>query len=137
MRRSVLVLLALVFALPLVAEVAKPPRVRIVAPKRNATIRGGTVTVRFKADGIAIVPATGLKEDGKAHHHLFVDADVTPADSVIPKTPQIHHLGSGADSLVLAGLTPGRHRLIAVMAWGTHVPVAGARTDTITITVTP
>lgn len=137
MRRSLLVLLALATAAPLITAMAAPPRVRIVAPKRNATVRGESVTVRFKAEGIAIVPATGLKEEGKAHHHLFVDADLTPADSVIPKTPQIHHLGNGADSLVLTGLAPGRHRLIAVMAWGTHVPVAGARTDTITITVTP
>jgi hypothetical protein len=32
---------------------------------------------------------------------------------------------------VRIALAPGRHRLIAVLAWGDHVPVANALRDTI------
>lgn len=114
-----------------------PPSVSIAAPLESDTVRGTSLTVRLQAAGIRIVPASGVQVADEAHHHLFLDADVTPADSVIPKTAQIHHLGNGADSLVLEGLTPGAHRLIAVLAWGTHVPVTGARTDTVHFIVAP
>jgi hypothetical protein len=115
----------------------EPPSVSITAPLEGDTVRGSSLIVRLQAAGIRIVPASGVQVDGEAHHHLFLDADLTPADSVIPKTAQIHHLGNGADSLVLEGLSPGAHRLIAVLAWGTHVPVPGARTDTVTFIVAP
>ncbi len=131
--RTLMLLPALVAA----AFIAKPPAVRIDAPRSGSTVTGTAVTVRLKATGIRIVPASGLKVDGEAHHHVFVDADLTPADSAIPKTGQIYHLGSGADTLRLEGLAPGAHRLIAVLAWGNHVPVAGARTDTVRFTVKP
>lgn len=136
MRRSFYVAALAVLAACSLAAI-KPPRARIVSPKAGSTLASGSVLVRFKADGIAIVPASGVQEAGKAHHHLFVDADLSPSSEVIPKTAQIHHLGNGADTLRLENLAPGRHRLIAVLAWGTHVPVAGARPDTIVVTVAP
>jgi hypothetical protein len=139
MRRpsSVIWLTAVALLAACTLDAAKPPRVTIVAPKNGSTVEGTSVLVRFKAEGIAIVPASGVKEDGKAHHHLFVDADVTPSSDVIPKTAQIYHLGNGADTLRIEKLAPGKHRLISVMAWGTHVAVAGARQDTVVITVAP
>jgi len=139
MRRpsSVIWLTAVALLAACTLDAAKPPRVTIVAPKNGSTVEGTSVLVRFKAEGLAIVPASGVKEDGKAHHHLFVDADVTPSADVIPKTAQIYHLGNGADTLRIEKLAPGTHRLISVMASGTHVAVAGARQDTVVITVAP
>lgn len=119
-------------------EAAPPPAVAvpgvtILAPTGAALI-GDSVTVRLRAEGIAIVPATGSRVEGEAHHHLFVDADVTPEGEAIPRGEGIHHLGTGADSLRI-GLAPGTHRLIAVLAWGDHVPVAGAARDTVVLTI--
>lgn len=96
-----------------------------------------SLTVRFGANGeVAITPATGTKVDGEAHFHLFVDAEVTPDDEVVPNGEGIYHLGDGADSVRIA-IGPGAHRLIALLAWGDHVPVAGASRDTIVIEVIP
>ena len=97
-----------------------------------ATLVGDSITVRFGAFGATVVPATGSRVEGEVHHHLFVDADVTPDGEPVPKSEGIYHLGDGADSLRIA-IAPGRHRLIAVLAWGDHVPVTGASRDTIMI----
>ncbi|MDX2192768.1 MAG: DUF4399 domain-containing protein [Gemmatimonadales bacterium] len=134
MRRIVISLGVLACAAGVSAATAQAPRVRITAPKKNA-VTGPDVTVSLEATGVQVVPASGLKEDGKGHHHLFIDAPLTPADSIIPKTEQIVHLGSGAASYELKGLPPGKHTVIAVFAWGNHVPVAGMKPDTVTFTV--
>lgn len=109
-------------------DILSPPPGPIVAD---------SLTVHFGANGeVTITPATGTKADGEAHFHLFVDAEVTPDGEVIPKGEGIYHLGNGADS-VRVPVSPGMHRLIAVLAWGDHVPVAGATRDTIVIEVIP
>ncbi len=132
-------LLLLVCALASCArdDAAPPPPseervgVEILSPMPLA-IMGDSLRVLFGAFGATVVPATGSRVDGEVHHHLFVDVDVTPEGEPVPKSEGIYHLGDGADSLWIA-LAPGRHRLIAVLAWGDHVPVTGASRDTITI----
>ncbi len=103
--------------------------VEILAPM-PVTIVSDSLTVRFGAFGATVVPATGTRVEGEVHHHLFVNADVTPEGEPVPNGEGIYHLGDGADTVRVA-LAPGRHRLIAVLAWGDHVPVEGASRDTI------
>jgi hypothetical protein len=117
---------------PAVAEV---PRVELRGPD-GPSLAGDSLTVRFTAYGVTIVPATGTAVAGEGHHHLFIDRDPTPDGEVIPKGDGIVHLGSGADSVRLM-LDAGTHRLIAVLASGDHVPVAGAGRDTLELVVTP
>lgn len=128
----------LLFSLTLVAcagDPTPPPPsndqvgVEILAPMPAAFL-GDSLTVVFGAFGATVVPATGTKVEGEVHHHLFVDVDVTPENEPVPRAEGIYHLGDGADSVRIA-LAPGRHRLIAVLAWGDHVPVANASRDTI------
>lgn len=95
------------------------------------------VTIRLGATGVLVVPATGTREDGKGHHHLVVDGDA-PSDTLpIPQPPVAFHLGNGATEKVLDSLPPGPHRVIAILAWGDHVPMTGVRRDTITFIVKP
>lgn len=95
------------------------------------------VTIRLGATGVVVVPATGTREDGKGHHHLVVDGDA-PSDTLpIPQPPVAYHLGNGATEKVLDSLPPGPHRVIAILAWGDHVPMTGVRRDTITFIVKP
>jgi len=110
-------------------SVAPPIAVRIVSPASGDTV-GPDVLVRLAVTGARAVPADGSRREGEGHHHLFVDADPTPSDSVIPKLEGIYHIGTGADTLRLSGLTPGRHRLIAIFAFGDHVPMPGVAPDT-------
>ncbi len=131
-----LLLFTALAASPNTAQTSAQPRVRILSPRRNQVVRA-PVTVKLAAHGVEVVPASGKKEEGKGHHHLFVDADPTSSDSVIPKKPQIFHLGNGASEVVLTAeqLPPGRHRIIAVFATGDHVPMRGVRPDTVVFKV--
>jgi hypothetical protein len=109
--------------------------VTIEAPMDGATVTGPNVTVRYSTTGVQIAPA-GTMEAGTGHHHLFVDVDVTPMGEVIPAgVPGIIHLGMAQTEHVVEGLSPGEHRLIAVVADGMHIPLNPSVADTVTITV--
>ncbi len=130
------VALRLALLLPLAAcstpapeQVVAAPRVSIHLPAEGAVV-GDTVQLHLGAEGISIVAATGERVEGEAHHHLFIDTDPTPDSVMIPKDDRIRHLGTGADTISLV-LAPGKHRIIAVVAWGDHVPVKGAVRDTV------
>jgi len=131
-------LLAAVLLLAACRERPAPPPVaaaeRILSPTEGDTVPADFV-VRLGVTGARVVPATGTRVEGEGHHHLYVDVDLTPADSAIPKTEGVYHLGSGADSLALQGVAPGPHRLIARFAYGDHVPMTTVATDTVWIVV--
>ncbi len=93
------------------------------------------LTVRLGATGVEVIPASGQREDGKGHHHLVLDGDSPPDSLPIPQPPVAFHLGNGAVERVFDSLTPGPHRLIAIFAWGDHVPMTGVRRDTVTVIV--
>ncbi|MEZ4413894.1 MAG: DUF4399 domain-containing protein [Gemmatimonadales bacterium] len=137
-RRYLSCLAAVVVVVSACADRPAPPvasaAVHILTPADGDTVPADFV-VRLGVTGAQVVPATGIRVDGEGHHHLFVDADLTPADSVIPKTEGVHHIGSGADSLLLQGLAPGTHRIIARFAYGNHVPMPNVGTDTIWVVV--
>ena len=125
------------------AESATPPtestvqRVEIVMPGDGAEVQG-EVPIVLRADGVVVEAASGAREPGRGHHHLFVDTDLTPAGEPIPGgVPGIIHIGTGAGEHVLTGLAPGEHRIIAVLAHGDHVPMEGVATDTLMIVVRP
>jgi hypothetical protein len=106
------------------------PAVTITAPTEGGTT-GPRLVVRLAATGVRVVAASGTRVAGEGHHHVFLDADPGPPESVIGTGGGIFHLGSGVDSLVLDSLAPGPHRLIAVFAAGDHVPMAEVRADTV------
>ncbi len=110
------------------------PRVTITSPAIGDTT-GADVTVALRADGITIAPATGTREPGMAHHHLFLDRDPSDDRRAIPSEAGVVHLGKGDTTHVFSSLTPGPHRVIAVLAWGDHVPVEGAGRDTVDFVV--
>lgn len=110
-------------------------RVTIVRPA-DGDITGPNVWVQLEAHGVRIAPAQGLPIEGEGHHHLFVDKDVTPPGDSIPKNVDgIIHLGTGASEFELKELSSGRHRIIAVLAYGDHVPMPDVAQDTVVVFV--
>ena len=129
-------------AVAILAACAAEPAasVSIDAPRDGDTIDADSLQVVLSASGVEIAPADGTHTAGRAHHHVLLDADLPTAGQPIPAgQPGIFHLGTGASQLTLTGLTPGRHRLIAVLALGNHVPLDPWAVDTIffTVEVTP
>jgi hypothetical protein len=117
------------------AKPAAAPRVRIVEPKAGATVTGPAVHVVLEVQGIEIAPAAEHKP-GTAHHHLFLDTDLTPADQPIPMgAAGIWHGGKGQTEYTFENVAPGPHRLIAVLADPNHVPLNPLAVDTVRFTV--
>lgn len=115
---------------------AEAPRAEIVHPADGDTVTGPNVHVQLAAHGVRVAAALGERVEGEGHHHLFVDKDVTPPGDTIPKQVDgIIHLGTGAEEFEVKDLGPGAHRIIAVLAWGDHVPMEGVAADTVRIYV--
>lgn len=96
---------------------------------------GSTVSVTLAASGVDIGPAG---EPGKAHHHLFIDRDVTPPGLPIPGGEAgIVHLGNGQSEFTIENLASGEHTLIAVLADANHIPISPWVTDTVQFIVAP
>ncbi len=129
-----LAILALSACIDRPAPATEPAASHILRPADGDTVPS-EILVQLSVTGAQAVPATGIRVEGEGHHHLFVDADLTPADSAIPKTDGVYHIGSGADTLRVTGLAPGTHRIITRFAYGDHVPMPGVGTDTIWVTV--
>ena len=124
---------------PTAAAQAAPqaPKVRIVEPQEGVTVTGTTVHVKLETWGIEIAPAAEHRA-GTAHHHLFLDIDLSAPDVGIPMgMPAVVHLGKGQTEYTFEGLTAGPHRIIALLADPYHVPLKPLVTDTVHFTVKP
>lgn len=108
--------------------------VTITEPADGSEVEGPSVTVRLDTD-VQIMPA-GDTTPGSGHHHLYLDADLTPADQPVPTRPgEVIHMGDGSEEYVFEDVAPGEHRLIAVVADGLHIPLQPWVVDTVTFTV--
>jgi hypothetical protein len=109
--------------------------VEILEPADGAVLAGPDVRVVLAAHGVDIVPA-GTQQENSGHHHLFIDRDVSPPGQPIPAgEPGVVHLGGGQTEYLIKGLSPGTHRVIAVVGDWAHVPVGTVAADTVTFTV--
>jgi hypothetical protein len=109
--------------------------VTIVEPTDGAMTMGSSVVVRLEVSGVEIVPA-GEMAGGTGHHHLYLDADLTPPDEPVPTVPgSIIHMGDASAEYTFEGVAPGEHRLIAVVADGAHFPLQPWVVDTVTFMV--
>ena len=125
---------AIAAALIAIAGAQTPVTVTITSPRDGDTV-SSPVTIKLAATGVRIAPATD-ESARSAHHHLFVDHDLTWMSDTIPQgTPGILHLAQGQTEFVLDSLKPGPHRVIALLAHWDHVPLNPLRADTVTFTV--
>jgi hypothetical protein len=111
------------------------PAVSITSPADGDSV-SLPFTVSLAIAGAEVVPADGMAVEGKGHHHLIVGGDATYGDSIpLPPAPTVIHMGNGATDRVIDSLSPGPHRIVAIFAYGTHVPMANVKRDTITVVV--
>ena len=112
--------------------------VTITFPEEGAVVTGPTLTVQLSTS-VPLAPA-GEMTEGTGHHHLYLDADLTDAGVPVPTVPNsIVHMGDASSSFTfdLADVSPGPHRLIAVVADGVHVPLQPWVVDTVNFEVRP
>ncbi|MDH3732203.1 MAG: DUF4399 domain-containing protein [Gemmatimonadota bacterium] len=111
---------------------SRDPLVRIVMPGAGAAVASEAVRFVLSTGGVRMT--AGAKET--AHHHLFIDREVTPFGDPVPHDDvDIIHLQEGESELWLPGLATGPHEVIAVLTDGAHVPLVPLATDTVRFSV--
>lgn len=92
--------------------------------------------VQFGLSGMGVAPA-GVEKPNTGHHHLLIDATLTPEQlkEPIPADDNHKHFGGGQTEAMVT-LSKGQHTLQLVLADWTHIPhVPPVMSQPITITV--
>lgn len=109
--------------------------VSITSPAEGDTVSGSAVHITLDATGIEIAPAADARPE-TAHHHLYLDVDFPQSEAMIPAgAPGIVHLGQAQKEYHWEAVTPGPHRIIAVLADPGHIPLRPYVTDTVNFVV--
>jgi hypothetical protein len=105
------------------AQTAAPPNavVYFINLKDGDTVKS-PFKIQFGLSGMGVAPA-GVDKPKTGHHHLLIDATLTPEQAKEPLPADEHHLhfGGGQTETTLT-LPPGRHTLQLVLGDWSHVP---------------
>ena len=109
--------------------------VSITSPAEGDTVTGSAVHIMLNATGIEIAPAADARPE-TAHHHLYLDVDFPQLENAIPMgVAGVVHLGQAQKDYHWEGVSPGAHRIIAVLADPGHMPLRPWVTDTVNFVV--
>jgi Domain of unknown function (DUF4399) len=104
-------------------QTAAPPdaAVYFISPKDGDTV-SSPFKVQFGLTGMGVAPA-GVDKPNTGHHHLIIDATLSPAELKEPIASDAKHLhfGGGQTETVVT-LPPGQHTLQLVLGDWSHVP---------------
>jgi len=122
-RRSVV--LAIVLAVPAMAlaQTAAPPNAAVyfISPKDGDTVTS-PFKVQFGLSGMGVAPA-GVEKPNTGHHHLIIDATLSPEELKEPIASDAKHLHfGGGQTETMVTLPPGQHTLQLVLGDWTHIP---------------
>lgn len=122
-RRSVV--LAMMLAVPAIAlaQTAAPPNavVYIISPKGGDTVTS-PFKVQFGLSGMGVAPA-GVDKPNTGHHHLIIDATLSPDELKEPIASDAKHIHfGGGQTETMVTLPPGRHTLQLVLGDWSHIP---------------
>jgi hypothetical protein len=122
-RRSVV--LAMVLAVPAMAlaQTAAPPNAAVyfINPKDGDTVTS-PFKVQFGLSGMGVAPA-GVEKPNTGHHHLIIDATLSPEELKEPIASDAKHLHfGGGQTETMVTLPAGQHTLQLVLGDWTHIP---------------
>ena len=92
--------------------------------------------VQFGLTGMGVAP-TGVEKPNTGHHHLIIDAQLSPDELKAPIASDAKHVHyGGGQTEAMVSLPPGRHTLQLVLGDWSHVPhVPPVMSTPITVTV--
>jgi hypothetical protein len=122
---------------PAAAQTPSPPgaRVYFINLKEGAEV-DSPFLVQFGLSGMGVAPA-GVEKPNTGHHHLLIDATLTPEQlkEPIPADDNHRHFGGGQTEAMVT-LPRGQHTLQLVLGDWSHIPhVPPVMSAPITITV--
>ena len=105
------------------AQTAAPPNaaVYIISPKDGDTVTS-PFKVQFGLTGMGVAPA-GVDKPNTGHHHLIIDATLSPDELKEPIASDAKHIHfGGGQTETMVTLPPGRHTLQLVLGDWSHIP---------------
>jgi hypothetical protein len=134
MKRLQFISLSLVFIFLgcLQAQAEEGQFLKIIKPINGDELQG-PVEICMEVKNLVVEPAKMGINEGKGHHHILFSS--LPADLSQPLgKKEVVHLGSGV-SCHTVKLSPGKHSLLALFAYGNHVPYDPPVSDKILISI--
>jgi hypothetical protein len=122
---------------PAAAETPSPAgaQVYIINLKNGDTVTS-PFKVQFGLTGMGVAPA-GVEKPNTGHHHLIIDATLSPDELKAPIASDAKHMhfGGGQTEATIT-LPPGQHTLQLVLGDWSHIPhVPPVMSTPITVTV--
>jgi Domain of unknown function (DUF4399) len=116
---------AALIAMPAIAlgQTAAPPNasVYIISPKDGDAVTS-PFKVQFGLTGMGVAPA-GVEKPNTGHHHLIIDATLSPEELKEPIASDAKHVHfGGGQTETTVTLPPGKHTLQLVLGDWSHVP---------------
>ena len=121
-RRALLIaVLVGIPALALSQTAAPSVSVYVISPKDGDTV-ASPFKVQFGLTGMGIAPA-GVDKPRTGHHHLIIDAALSPEELKQPIASDAKHIHyGGGQTEAMVTLPPGKHTLQLVLGDWTHIP---------------
>jgi len=121
-RRALLIaVLVGIPALALSQTAAPSVSVYVISPKDGDTV-ASPFKVQFGLTGMGIAPA-GVDKPRTGHHHLIIDAALSPEELKQPIAIDAKHVHfGGGQTEAMVTLPPGQHTLQLVLGDWSHVP---------------
>jgi len=119
----VISILAAAFPAVAPAQTAAPANAMVyfINVKDGDTVKS-PFKIQFGLSGMGVAPA-GVEKPNTGHHHVLVDATLTPEQAKEPIPADEHHLHfGGGQTETTVTLAPGRHTLQLVLGDWSHVP---------------
>ena len=125
------------FCVAVLAETPSPPGAKVYFINlKDGDELDSPFLVQFGLSGMGVAPA-GVEKPNTGHHHLIIDATLTPDELTQPIPADDHHRHfGGGQTEAMVTLPSGKHTLQLILGDWTHIPhVPPVMSDVITVTV--
>jgi len=120
-------------SMPEMPEIPADAKVYFANLKDGQTVKS-PVKVEMAVQGLSVDTANGKLKPASGHHHILIDIDSIPANSVIVKDSVHLHFGNAQTSAEVK-LSPGKHTLTLQFADALHRSYGSRLTSKVTLNV--
>lgn len=120
-------------SMPAMPEIPADAKVYFANLKDGQTVKS-PVKVEMAVQGLSVDTANGKLKPASGHHHILIDIDSIPANTVIVKDSVHLHFGNAQTSAEVK-LSPGKHTLTLQFADALHRSYGSRLTSKVTLNV--
>lgn len=103
---------------------------------KDGQVVSSPLKIEMGVEGMSVDTANGKIKPASGHHHILVDIDSIPMNSIVPATDSVHHYHFGkAQTSAEIKLTPGKHFIVLQFADALHRSYGSRLTSRINVEV--